>query len=76
MEGTQNPGGTVRPPEAGPPLKSQDELASTPMTQEKAIPDANCKRFYYQLAEDKLLVPHRAGKFDPSSNSKGLLTAS
>jgi hypothetical protein len=34
------------------------------MTQEKTTPDANCKRFYYQLAGDKLLVQHRAGEFD------------
>jgi hypothetical protein len=32
------------------------------MTREKTIPDANCKRFYYQFAEDELL---RAGEFDP-----------
>jgi hypothetical protein len=25
------------------------------MNPEKNTPDANCKRFYYQLAEDKLL---------------------
>jgi hypothetical protein len=48
--------GFVKPPEAGPPLKSWDELASTPMTREKTTPDANCKRFYYQLAEDELLA--------------------
>jgi hypothetical protein len=36
------------------------------MTGEKTTPDVNCKRFYYQLAEDKLLPPsRRAGKFDP-----------
>ena len=46
-------------PEAGPPLKSRDELASTPMTREKTTPDANCKRFYYQLAEDKVPPPCR-----------------
>jgi hypothetical protein len=55
----------VRPPKAGPPLKSWDELASTPMTREKTTPDTNCKRFYYQLAEDKLLASPRAGEFDP-----------
>ena len=52
-------------PGAGPPLKSWDELASTPVTQEKTTPDANCKRFYYQLAEDKVPTPCRAGEFDP-----------
>ena len=52
-------------PEAGPPLKSQDELASTPMTREKTTPDANCKRFYYQLAEDKVPLPCRAGELEP-----------
>jgi hypothetical protein len=35
------------------------------MTREKSTPDANCKRFYYQLAEDELLEPCRAGEFDP-----------
>jgi hypothetical protein len=35
------------------------------MTQEKTTPDANCKRLYYQLAEDELLEPHRAGELDP-----------
>jgi hypothetical protein len=35
------------------------------MTREKTTPDANCKRFYYQLAEDKLLAPCRAGEFNP-----------
>jgi hypothetical protein len=35
------------------------------MTQEKTTPDANCKRFYYQLAEDELLPQPRAGEFDP-----------
>jgi hypothetical protein len=48
--------------EAGPPLKFWDELAGTPMTQEKTTPDANCKRLYYQLAEDELLPPRRAGE--------------
>jgi hypothetical protein len=48
---------TCKTPEAGPPLKSRDELASIPPT-----PDANCKRFYYQLAEDELLEQCRAGK--------------
>jgi hypothetical protein len=52
-------------PKAGPLLKSPDELASTPVSQEKTTPDANCKRFYYQLAENKPLEPHRAGEFDP-----------
>jgi hypothetical protein len=55
----------VRPPEAGPPLKSQAELASTPVTREKTTPDANCKRFYYQLAEDEVPPLCRAGEFDP-----------
>ena len=40
-------------PDAGPLLKSWDELASTPITREKTTPDANCKKFYYQLAEDR-----------------------
>jgi hypothetical protein len=35
------------------------------MTGEKTTPDANCKRFYYQLVEDELLSPCRAGEFDP-----------
>jgi hypothetical protein len=35
------------------------------MTREKTTSDANCKRFYYQLSEDELLVPCRAGEFDP-----------
>jgi hypothetical protein len=35
------------------------------MTQEKTTPDANCKRFYYQLAEDELLEACRAGEFNP-----------
>jgi hypothetical protein len=35
------------------------------MTREKTTPDANSKRFYYQLAEDELLPPCRAGEFDP-----------
>jgi hypothetical protein len=52
-------------PDAGPPLKSPDELANTPISREKTTPDANCKRFYYQLAEDELLEPRRAGEFDP-----------
>jgi hypothetical protein len=52
-------------PKAGPPLKFRDELASTPMTLEETTPDANCKRFYYQLAEDELLTQHRAGEFNP-----------
>jgi hypothetical protein len=42
------------------------------MTREKTTPDANCKRFYYQLAEE-LLPVCRAGEFDPSGNSRGLL---
>ena len=57
--------GTVRAPDAGPPLKSRDELAHTPTSQEKTTPDANCKRFYYQLAEGKVPLPCRAGEFDP-----------
>lgn len=36
-------------------------------------PDANGKRLYYQLAEDELLTLCRAGEFDPSGNSRGLL---
>jgi hypothetical protein len=56
---------SVRPPEAGPPLKSRHELDSTPVTQEKTTPDANCKRFYYQLAEDEVPLPCRAGEFNP-----------
>jgi hypothetical protein len=52
-------------PEAGSLLKSQDELASTPVTREKTIPDANCKRFYYQLAEDEVPLLCMAGEFDP-----------
>jgi hypothetical protein len=52
-------------PEAGPLLKYQDELASTPMTREKTTPDANRKRFYYQVAEGELLPLCRAGEFDP-----------
>jgi hypothetical protein len=65
-------------PEAGPPLKSPDELASTPMTREKTTPDANsnCKRFYYQLAEDQVLCHAGQGSSTPSGNSRGLLTAS
>jgi hypothetical protein len=35
------------------------------MTREKTTPDANCKRFYYQLAEEELLTPCRAGEFCP-----------
>jgi hypothetical protein len=35
------------------------------MTQEKTTPDANCKRFYYQLTEDEFLPLSRAGEFDP-----------
>jgi hypothetical protein len=46
-------------------LNSQDELNSTPVSPEKTTPDANCKRFYYQQAEDEVLPPCRAGKFDP-----------
>ena len=52
-------------PEAGPLLKSRDELASTPVSREKTTPDANCKRFYYQLAEDEVPPLCRAGEFDP-----------
>ena len=51
-------------PEAGPPLKSRDKLAGTPVTQEKTTPDANCKRLYCQLAEEELLSPCRAGEFN------------
>jgi hypothetical protein len=56
-------GYTVRSLKLG--LKSRDELASTPVTQEKTTPDANCKRFYYQLAEDKVPLLCRAGVLDP-----------
>jgi hypothetical protein len=63
-------------PEAGPPLKCRDKLASTPVTREKTTPDANCKRFYYQLAEDKVPPLCKAGQFDPIGDSRGLLTAS
>jgi hypothetical protein len=63
-------------PDAGPLLKSQDELANTPTSVEKTTPDASCKRFYYQLAEDEPLLPRRAGEFYPSGDSRGLLTAS
>jgi hypothetical protein len=28
-------------------------------------PDANCKRFYYELAEDEVPLLCRAGEFDP-----------
>jgi hypothetical protein len=35
------------------------------MTREKTVPDANCKRFYYQLAEDEVPLQCRAGEFDP-----------
>jgi hypothetical protein len=56
----------VRPQKLGrPQLKSLDELASTPMTPEKTTADANCKRLYCQLAENELLLLHRAGEFDP-----------
>ena len=49
--------GTLRLQKLGrPQLKSWDELAGTPMTREKTTPDANCKRLYYQLAEDELLL--------------------
>jgi hypothetical protein len=40
-------------------------LANTPTSREITTPDANCKRFYYQLAEDEPLEPFRAGEFDP-----------
>ena len=53
------------------PVKSRDELASTPMTREKTTPDANCKRFYYQLAEDEVPPPCRAGEFDPQAVTVG-----
>jgi hypothetical protein len=52
-------------PEAEPQLKSQNELASTPITREETTPDANCKRFYYQLAEDEVPPPCRAGELNP-----------
>jgi hypothetical protein len=55
---------SYKTPEAGPLLKSWDELAGTPMTWEKTTPDANCKNFYYQLAEEELFTPQRAGEFD------------
>jgi hypothetical protein len=42
------------------------------MTGEKTTPDANCKRLYYQLAEDELLLS-RAGELTLSCNSRGLL---
>jgi hypothetical protein len=58
-------GGYCNTPKTGPPLKSRDELADTPMTREKTTPDANCKRLYYQIAEDELLPQHGAGEFDP-----------
>jgi hypothetical protein len=58
-------GWECKTPDAGPLLKSLDELANTPTSREKTTPDANCKRFYYQLAEDKVPPPCRAGKFDP-----------
>jgi hypothetical protein len=35
------------------------------MTREKTAPDENYKRFYYQLAEDEVPLPCRAGEFDP-----------
>ena len=43
------------------------------MTREKTTPDANCKRFYYQLAEDELLEACRAGEFNPEVTVGGLL---
>jgi hypothetical protein len=64
----------VRPPKLG-LRSSRDELSGTPMTREKTTPDANCKRFYYQLAEDELLAQCRAGEL-PSGKSRGLLIAS
>jgi hypothetical protein len=51
-------------PDAGPQLKSRDELANTPTSGEKTTPDANCKRFYYQLAEEEVPSWCRAGEFD------------
>jgi hypothetical protein len=67
-------------PNAGPPLKSRDELANTPTSREKTTPDANCKRFYYQLAEDKVpppaACPAGQGSSTLSSDSRGLLTGS
>jgi hypothetical protein len=52
-------------------MLGRDELANTTTSREKTTPDANCKRFYYQLVEDEPLEPRRAGEFD----SRGLLTA-
>jgi hypothetical protein len=43
------------------------------MTREKTTPDANCKRFYYQLAEDELLALAGQGSSTQSGNSRGLL---
>ena len=69
--------GTLRLQKLGrPQLKSWDELDGTPMTQEKTTPDANCKKLYYQLAEDKPFCLHRAWEFGPISKSSGLITAS
>ena len=63
----------VRPPKLGrPPLKSRDELAGTPMTREKTTPDANCKRLYYQLAEDELLpLPEQGREVRPRAVTVG-----
>jgi hypothetical protein len=66
---------SCKTPEAGPPLKSWDEMASTPMTREKNTPDANCKRFYYQLAEDEFCCAGQ-GSSTQSGDSRGLLTVS
>ena len=69
--------GTLRLQKLGrPQLKSWDELDGTPMTQEKTTPDANCKKLYYQLAEDKLFSLHREWEFGPIGKSSGLITAS
>jgi hypothetical protein len=66
--------GTVRLQKLGrPQLKSWDKLAVIPMTHEKTTPDANCKRLYYHLAEDKLISLHRERDFGQIGNSSGLL---
>jgi hypothetical protein len=69
--------GTLRLQKLGrPQIKSWDELAGTPMTREKTTPDANCKKLYYQLAEDRLFSLHREWEFGPIGKSSGLITAS
>jgi hypothetical protein len=60
-------------PETGKTSAQVPGRAGTPITQEKTTPDANCKRLYCQLAENELLLPHRAGEFDQSGNSRGFL---